>query len=156
MSGLNIGAAVNSAADWVSDAPPIRAVVSNPLLTAVLLTAIAVVFVLAMRQSSRINFRAIIYMFIVTASVLFIHHRVVNRMVAEDSLQRDTRDIFNTIVEAPDQRLRYLQSVDLRTNQPAANPANQPVDLRANQQQQATGGDYGIKDVVLEYPKQTA
>jgi hypothetical protein len=106
MSGFNLGSAINSAADWVCGAPIIRSIVSNPVYTAFLITALAAIVVMAIyhyqikRAGTKRAVRALLYVFLIVTAVVFVHHYAVMRMARETSQQSGVRDLFSSIQES--------------------------------------------------------
>jgi hypothetical protein len=106
MSGLDLGHAVNSAADWLCGAPLIRGVVNNPVFTALLIVALAAVVMMALyhRQlrgmGAKRALRALLYVFLLTAAVQFVHHYAVQRCARRDAAQKGVRDIFSSIEQS--------------------------------------------------------
>lgn len=101
--GFDLGATVNAAADWLCSAPIVRSVINNPIFTALLITALAAIIVLALynHQLKGSGFkrgaRAFIYVFLVGTAVLFVHHYAVVRCARRDAAQKGVRDVFSGI-----------------------------------------------------------
>jgi hypothetical protein len=108
MTGFNLGGAINSAADWACSAPIIRSVVSNPVYTALLITAAATIIAMALyhyqikRAGAKRAARALIYLFLVVAAVTFVHHYAVMRVAQETTQQKGVRDVFSSIQQSRD------------------------------------------------------
>lgn len=106
MSGFNLGNAVNGAADWLCSAPIIRSVVSNPVFTALLITALAAIVVMSIyhyqikRAGSKRGVRALLYVFLIVTAVIFVHHYAVMRIARETSQQKGVRDVFSSIQQS--------------------------------------------------------
>ena len=106
MSGFNLGNAVNSAADWLCGAPIVRSVVSNPVFTALLITALAAIVVMSTyhyqikRAGSKRGVRALLYVFLIVTAVIFVHHYAVMRIARETSQQKGVRDVFSSIQQS--------------------------------------------------------
>jgi len=105
MSGFNLGNAVNSAADWTCSAPIIRSVVSNPVFTALLITALAAIVVMSIyhyqikRAGTKRGIRALLYVFLVVTAVTFVHHYAVVRIARDTTEQKGIRDIWSSIAQ---------------------------------------------------------
>ena len=103
MPGFNLGGAVNSAADWACIAPVIRSVVSNPVFTALLITALATIVVMALyhqqikHAGTRRAARAVLYVFLIVTAVVFVHHYAVVRIARDTSQHKGVRDVFSSI-----------------------------------------------------------
>ena len=108
MSGFNLGNAVNNAADWACSAPIIRSVVSNPVFTALLITALAAIVVMALyhypikRAGVKRGVRALLYVFLIVTAVTFVHHYAVMRIARETTQQKGVRDVFSSIQQSRD------------------------------------------------------
>jgi hypothetical protein len=106
MSGFDLGGAVNSAADWACSAPVVRSVVSNPVLTALLITALAAIVVAALyhhqvrRGGVKRGARALFYVFFAVTAVTFVHHYATMRLAREVSQQKGVRDVFSGIQQS--------------------------------------------------------
>lgn len=106
MSGFNLGNAVNSAADWTCSAPIIRSVVSNPVFTALLITALAAIVVMSIyhyqikRAGAKRGVRALLYVFLVVTAVTFVHHYAVMRIARDTTEQKSIRAVFSEIAQS--------------------------------------------------------
>ena len=105
MSGFSLGNAVNSAADWACSAPVICGIVGNPVYTALLITALAAVVVMALYTSAvqrggvKRAARAVIYVFLLVTAVTFVHHYAMRREMRSSEQQRGVREVFSGIRE---------------------------------------------------------
>ncbi|MDE2097672.1 MAG: hypothetical protein KGL39_10525 [Patescibacteria group bacterium] len=104
--GFDIGGAINSAADWLSSSAPVRGVVSNPVFTALLLTALVVTIVLSMYMSDikrhgkkRILRMALLILAAITA-VTFIHHNVMTRSLRAELKLKGVHDVFAGVAQS--------------------------------------------------------
>jgi hypothetical protein len=74
---------------------------SNPIYTALLITALVLVIILGVFHYKKITFkdkmRAFVYVFFATTLVLFIHHYSVLNSLKESTSQRGVRDLFTSI-----------------------------------------------------------
>lgn len=108
MSGFNLGSAVNNAADWACSAPVIRGVVSNPVFTALLITALAAIVVMTLyhyqikRAGVKRGVRALLYVFFIVTAVIFVHHYAVMRIARDTTQQKGVRDVFSSIQQSRD------------------------------------------------------
>jgi hypothetical protein len=106
MSGLDLGAAVNGAADWLCSAPIIRSVANNPMFTALLVTALGAIIMMALYHNQmkgaglKRGARAFVYVFLVVTAVLFVHHYAVTRCARQDAAQKAVRDVFSSIQQS--------------------------------------------------------
>ena len=106
MSGFNLGNAVNGAADWACSAPIIRSVVSNPVFTALLITALAAIVVMSIyhyqikRAGAKRGIRALLYVFLVVTAVTFVHHYAVMRIARDTTEQKGIRAVFSEIAQS--------------------------------------------------------
>lgn len=103
MSGFSLGGAINAGADWVCNAPIIRGIISNPVFTALLITALAAIVVMATyhyqikQAGAKRGARTLLYVFILVTMVMFVHHYAVSRMVRDSASQQGIRDVFSSI-----------------------------------------------------------
>lgn len=106
MPGFSLGGAVNSAADWVCSAPFVRTIIGNPILTALLITALVAVVVMGVYHyqiraaGSRKAIRASVYVFLLVTAVIFVHHCAVGRAARDDATQKGIRDVFSGIAHS--------------------------------------------------------
>lgn len=103
MSSFNIGGTVNSAADWLCNAPVIRGIVNNPIFTALLITALISIVVMSLyhyqikRLGIKRGVRAILYTFFIVTAVTFVHHYAVVNITRERYQQKGVLDIHSSI-----------------------------------------------------------
>lgn len=103
MSGFDLGGAINGAADWACSAPIIRTIVSNPVFTALLITALVVIVAMSLygRQikssGGKVAARASLYVFLLVSAVMFVHHYAVVRSTQDSAHQKGVRDVFSSI-----------------------------------------------------------
>jgi hypothetical protein len=108
MPGFDLGGTVNSAADWVSSAPIVRTIINNPVLTALLITAIVAVLVLGtyydkVRQGgTKQAVRTTLYVFFFVSAVMFVHHYAVCRSARDATAHKGVRDVFAGIQASRD------------------------------------------------------
>ena len=115
MSSLDIGAAVNSAADWASRAPIIKNIVSNPLITSLLITALAMIIIMSVfhhkieKSKTKQIMKASLYVYLAVAAVMFVHHYVTLRSAQDNNMTEGVHQVFNdlrtsrTMIGAADQ-----------------------------------------------------
>ena len=100
---LYLGSSFNRAADWACHAPIIQTVFGNPVFTALLITAIAAIVVLAIyhrelkKCGTKRAVKALIYLGFVVMMVMFVHHYATNRIARDAINQRGVRDVFSSI-----------------------------------------------------------
>lgn len=103
---LDIQHALDGAATWLCSAPIVTRVVSNPIFTALLITALAAVVLMgvyrycAWKAGWKKAARAAIYLLLVVSAVVFVHHYAVMHKVRSESLQEGVRSVFNSINDA--------------------------------------------------------
>jgi hypothetical protein len=103
MSGFDIGGAINASADWACNAPIIRTVVSNPVFTALLITALVVIVIMGLYSyrvkaaGTKRGIRAILYIFMLVMAVMFVHHYAVMKIARDSEASRSVRDVFSSI-----------------------------------------------------------
>src|SRR5208337_5070627 len=84
---FDVGGAVNAAADWLCGSALVKGIVNNPIFTALLLTAIAIVIILGMYYrefrsgGKKKMIRMTIYLLFAVAIVVFVHHYAVERCI---------------------------------------------------------------------------
>ncbi len=106
MSGLDLGAAFNSAADWVCGSPLVNGVVSNPVYTALLITALVAVVAMGLygpqvkAAGLKRGIRAAIYVFLLVGAVAFVHHYAVMRLARSHAGAQGVRDVFSGIQQS--------------------------------------------------------
>ena len=104
--GLDLGSAVNSAADWLCSAPLIRGLVSNPMFMALLIVSLAAVVVMAfyhyqIKQAGlKKGLRAFIYVFLIVLVVIFIHHYATIQCLRQTTMQKGVREVFSSIEQS--------------------------------------------------------
>jgi uncharacterized membrane protein len=104
--GYDIGGVINSAADWLCSAPIVRSVVSNPIFTALLITALAAIVVMALyhyqvkHAGLKRGLRALLYVFLIVTAVMFVHHYAVLRSARMSAAQKGVRDVFSSIEQS--------------------------------------------------------
>ena len=132
MAGFDLGGAVNASADWVCGAPIVRSIVSNPVFTALLLTALAAIVVLAIYHyeiraaGAKRACRALLYVFLIVTAVVFVHHYAMVRILQETSQQSGIRDVFNSIESSRRQGVGY-KGGSLEGPLAGAPPADSPA-----------------------------
>jgi len=106
MSGFDLGGAINASADWVCNAPVIRGIVSNPVFTALLITALVAVVVMALYHyqvksaGTKKAVKAFLYVFLLVTAVMFVHHYAVMRSARDAAAQKGVRDVFSSIQQS--------------------------------------------------------
>lgn len=104
MPGFDIGNSVNSVADWFCRAPIVKTVVSSPIYTSLLITAMITIILMAMYQYEirekgfKLAARTVLCILFVTTSVMFVHHYCVSRAANDSASQNGIRGIFNNIL----------------------------------------------------------
>jgi multisubunit Na+/H+ antiporter MnhC subunit len=99
-SGFDIGGAINSAGEWLSNAPIIHRIVNNPVYTALLITALVATVAIAMYREhlrGKKAVRALIYVFFLTTLVVFVHHYAILHAASDNSYQKYSRDVFEGV-----------------------------------------------------------
>ena len=103
---LDLGAAVNSGSEWITRAPIVRTVMSNPIYTALLLTAL-IILVLAyikdgsMSDSWRATIKTFVYIFIAALAVITVHHYTMVSKFRSEGAGENVRRTFDSIQQAP-------------------------------------------------------
>lgn len=106
MSGFSLGKTVNNTASWFCNAPIIRNVISNPIYTSLLITALASIVVMALYHyninqiCNKRGIRVLIYVFFITTAVLFVHHYSVLHQMQEINYHKGVTDVFSNIQQS--------------------------------------------------------
>ena len=106
MPGFDLGGAVNGTAEWACSAPIIRTVISNPVFTALLITALAAIVVMSLyhyqikRAGTKRATRALLYVFFIVTAVMFVHHYATMRIARDSTAQKGVRDVFSSIQQS--------------------------------------------------------
>ena len=100
--GYDLGKTINNTAARICNSRPVNAVVSNPLYMALLLTAAAVIIVLAMyrgvlQEGKKRLARTALYILLVMTAMCFIHHYAVNRRCASTAQQQTQRSLIEAV-----------------------------------------------------------
>lgn len=101
--GFDLGSSVNSMADWVCNASVVRGIVSNPVFTALLITALIVIVLMGLyrypikRSGTKRAVRALIYIFLLCTAVMFVHHCAVMNYAQDFASQKGVREVFSSI-----------------------------------------------------------
>src|SRR5271166_6483673 len=103
---MDLGSTINGAADWVSNAPIVRGIVSNPVFTALLIVALAAIVVMALyhyqikQAGLKRGLRALLYVFLVVLAVVFVHHHAVTRAARATATQQGIREVFSSLEQS--------------------------------------------------------
>jgi hypothetical protein len=184
--GFDLGSTVNAAADWLCSAPIVRSVINNPIFTALLVTALAAIVILALYNHRlkgtgfKRGARAFIYVFLVVTAVLFVHHYAVMRCARREATQKGVRDVFSGIQQSRQSGMPSIpvmstgyyadaaDSIEGTSGESGGFPAEAFAPVRSPAQTPVTGGhvlrpdniapDAGlvIEDVVLPRPRPLA
>jgi hypothetical protein len=106
MSGFDLGGAINGTAEWACNAPIIRTVVNNPIFTALLITALVVIVIMALyhyqikQAGAKKAVKAFLYVFLLVTAVMFVHHYAVMRSARDAASQKGVRDVFSSIEQS--------------------------------------------------------
>lgn len=150
---FNIGGAVNSAADWACNAPIIRGIVSNPVFTALLITALVVIVVMALyhdqlkKAGVKRKVRAVLYIFLLVTAVMFVHHYAVNSIARESAVQQGARDMFRSIQDSRDSGVSG--TVPVLPMGYESEPAEAPLATGGGNTSSVSGGDCGCPDATV-------
>jgi hypothetical protein len=111
---MDIGAAVNSGAEWLCHSPLIGGIMNNPLFTALLITVL--VMVVLMSQIGRKTMptvrkiRTAVYLYIVTTAVLIVHHYAATCAADKRASNEKIREVFRGIESAGNDILPLAQA----------------------------------------------
>ncbi len=101
--GFDAGHTLDRMASWLCSSSIVNTVIGNPIFTALLITALAVIVIMSVLHYSVRNTgwkritRMSIYLLLVVSAVIFVHHyAVLNRMKTETMMQ-NSRDVFQSL-----------------------------------------------------------
>jgi len=103
---FDLGGTVNATADWFCNAPLVRSVVNNPFFTALLITALVAVVIMALYHQQikqgglKREIRAFLYIFLSVLMVVFVHHYAVTSAARRSAAQTGVRDVFSSIEQS--------------------------------------------------------
>lgn len=101
-----MGSLVNASADWLSSAPIVRGIVSNPVFTALLIVALVAIVAMALyhyqikEAGLKRGLRALLYAFLAVLAVVFVHHYAVTRAARATATQKGIREVFSGIEQS--------------------------------------------------------
>ncbi len=93
---FDIGKAVNSIAGWVGGAPLVSSVIGNPVMTSLLLTALALIIIYAIDERGESRGRAAVYVFLAFLAVTFIHYATVARSLRGEAFRQGAKSVVAT------------------------------------------------------------
>lgn len=108
MTRFNLGCMVNGISEWICTAPIICKIVSNPVFTALLITAFIAIILISLYKpeikhvGTNTAIRAILYIFFIITATLSIHHYSTLRLFGVSTHQKDVRDVFSSIQQSRD------------------------------------------------------
>lgn len=169
--GFDIGAAVNSLSDWLCGSALVKGIVSNPIFTALLLTATVVIILLSMYYKEfkiggkKKLVRIALFLFAAICVVIFIHHRCIERSIQSVTAQKGVRDVFEGIAQSR-QMNPTVVSVQGAGEREAASASGSAEDEESEEEESKTPvavppaiastkppaapGELQIEDVVIE------
>ena len=124
--GLNLASVFDNAASWLCSSRIVNRVISNPIFTALLITALAVVILMGVfhycvkKAGWKRIARMSIYLLLVVSAVVFVHHYAVMHRMKADSLQQGVRSVFQSITDA------HGSGIDGGSNYPVLAPSGAP------------------------------
>lgn len=99
---FNVGAAFNTATEWVVGNRLIGRIVGNPIISSALVTAVAAVIVLSLCKSvdKKKLGRSLLYMYGAVLGLTYLHHYVVVRRAHADAMRDNVREVFGGLATA--------------------------------------------------------
>lgn len=98
---FEIGSAVNGGADWLCDSPAVFAVLSNPVATALVITAMALAIAHAVYGLKgvgwRQNLKAGFWLAVGVSALVFVHYAALGRHLRQASGPQGVRDVLAAI-----------------------------------------------------------
>jgi phosphomevalonate kinase len=94
----------NSSADWCCKIPVIGPIVNNPIFTALLITAIVLIVIMAIYkiqdQGGQKMFKCAFYIFILITAITFIHHYAIMKTAKNNFATNEVKNIFSGIKQS--------------------------------------------------------
>src|SRR5687768_5253771 len=115
--GFDLGQAVNSASDRFCSSKLVGGLVSNPVITALLITAIAMIVLFVMftrdlkacgRYDWKKTVRFALIMMGSATTLLFLHYYATRRTVRNEIVQKDVRDVFAAVKNSSGPTIRPI------------------------------------------------
>lgn len=154
---FDLGGAVNSMSEWLCGSALVKAVVSNPVYTALLLTTIVVVIILSMyykefkRGGTKKVVRMTIYLLLAVAAMIFIHHYAVERAARTTIANEGVREVFRGIAQSREinpTTISTLGTTGAATGGASAVAPQAATDARAEtHQRQDNVGDVALDEI---------
>jgi hypothetical protein len=100
---LEFGSLFNSCSEWISNNRLVNKVIGNPLFTALLVTALAMIVVWSLYKQElkdtgkKRALRAFIYVSFAVSALLFVHYYIVTRNLERDIQRRGVREVFQSV-----------------------------------------------------------
>lgn len=104
---LDISAVINGAGDRICQAPPIKGVISNPILTALIISVFTIILLFIIFDvpgSWQVAMRSGLYIFLGVTGLLFLHYHMSRRTLREEM----TRNGFQKVVDS----VHYSKNLD--------------------------------------------
>jgi hypothetical protein len=101
--GFDINHTLDRISSWLCSSPMVNAIIGNPIFTALLITALAVVVIMGVLHYSVRNAgwkkiaRVSIYLLLVVSAVVFVHHYAVLNRMRTESIMQNSRDVFQSL-----------------------------------------------------------
>lgn len=151
--GFDVSHALDGAASWLCSSRLVSKIISNPIFTALLITALAMVVIMGvyhycMRQGGwKKTVRMAIYLMMVISAVVFVHHYAVMARARNESLQAGVRSVFKSISDQGVSGSGEHPVTPGGSEGPSTYPAgaNRPVIGGAHPSAAATGGECPCK-----------
>lgn len=100
---FEIGNALNKGAEWISSSPAIYGVLQNPVITALLITALALVIFYAMYRRDlegtglRRGLKTTFWLVVAISALVFVHYHVLESYLSRGTSSQGVRNLFDSI-----------------------------------------------------------
>lgn len=126
MTGFNIACAVNGVSERICKAKIVRSIAENPIFTALLITALVVIVIMAQyyykikKEGNTKLAKTVLYIFLLVTAVMFLHNYASEKLIKSTFDQQGLRDMFSSIQQTRDTNLYNSVPVIPSSYMPAA------------------------------------
>lgn len=100
---LEVGQVINGAAEWVCGGRFIYGILRNPVVTALLVTVLAMVVIFAMHRPTcgwQTAVRGGVYLFLGVSALMYVHYYALGRALRSEDAQKGIRDVVAAVHHA--------------------------------------------------------
>jgi hypothetical protein len=118
---FDVGTFINSAVDWLATAPIVSTVVGNPLLVALMLTALMVLVItthLKVSVTKKTAFKIMFYIFLGALFLLYLHYFIVVHRVSSSGALDAGRSLVQQVVGGAQQDTQHGITISPRVELP--------------------------------------